>query len=251
MLSVPRAERNSVGIDHRARGRDRPRARRRRLPARTLLPRTSRSASEPLRPVSRAPGTGAPRRRDHRVDRDRHRRRLARADSRARLDRGCRAAVDAGDLVPCRHGLRDPERHVGRRGPDPVPGRPGRAVGGLALSMIPEKRFWLLRRLAKVLTVGAWLVFGLVVLVTPVGVARGLIAQNQAEVWDWIKYGLSGGLIFINLLWIAQSIQVILAIEENTKQSTYVLEKLTTLAQQIRDRLAESADRSEARGDER
>ena len=119
------------------------------------------------------------------------------------------------------------------------------------MSMIPEKRFWLLRRLAKVLTVGAWLVFGLVVLVTPVGVARGLIAQNQAEVWDWIKYGLSGGLIFINLLWIAQSIQVILAIEENTKQSTYVLEKLTTLAQQIRDRLAESADRSEARGDER
>ncbi len=47
----------------------------------------------------------------------------------------------------------------------------------------------------------------------------------------------------MNLLWIAQSIQVILAIEENTKQSTYVLEKLTTLAQQIRDRLADDAER--------
>lgn len=116
------------------------------------------------------------------------------------------------------------------------------------MSMIPEKRFWLLRRLAKVLTVGAWLVFALVVLVTPVGIARALIAQNTPEVWEWLKYAVSGGLIFVNLLWIAQTIQVILAIEENTKQSTYVLEKLTTLAQQIRDRLADNA---EARSEER
>jgi uncharacterized membrane protein len=111
------------------------------------------------------------------------------------------------------------------------------------MSMIPEKRFWLLRRLTKVLTILAWIVFALVVLVTPVGVARGILAQNNVEVWDWIKYGVSGFLIFVNLLWIAQSIQVILAIEENTKQSTYVLEKLTTLAQQIRDRLGENAER--------
>jgi cytochrome c biogenesis protein CcdA len=108
--------------------------------------------------------------------------------------------------------------------------------------MIPEKRFWLLRRLAKVLTVTAWIVLALVLLVTPVGIARGILAQNNVEIWDWIKYGVSGGLIFVNLLWIAQSIQVILAIEENTKQSTYVLEKLTTLTQQIRDRLAENAE---------
>ena len=115
------------------------------------------------------------------------------------------------------------------------------------MSMIPEKRFWLLRRLAKVLTVGAWVVFALVVLVTPVGIARGVMSRNNAEVWDWVKYGVSGGLIFVNLLWIAQSIQVILAIEENTKQSTYVLEKLTTLAQQIRDRLAENEEAREER----
>src|SRR5262245_57390936 len=108
--------------------------------------------------------------------------------------------------------------------------------------MLPEKRFWLLRRLARVLTILAWIVFALVVVVTPVGVARGVLGQNNAEVWDWIKYGVSGGLIFVNLLWIAQSIQVILAIEENTKQSTYVLEKLTTLMQQVRDRLPESVE---------
>jgi uncharacterized membrane protein len=113
------------------------------------------------------------------------------------------------------------------------------------MSMIPEKRFWLLRRLVKVMTVGAWLVLGLVLLVTPVGIARGLLSGNNVEVWDWIKYGASGGLIFINLLWVAQGIQVILAIEENTKHSTYVLEKLTTLAQQIRDRLAENEERAE------
>jgi hypothetical protein len=32
-------------------------------------------------------------------------------------------------------------------------------------------------------------------------------------------------------------------VEENTKQSTYVLEKLATLTQQVRDRLGESAER--------
>jgi hypothetical protein len=105
---------------------------------------------------------------------------------------------------------------------------------------IPEKRFWLLRRLANAMTIAAWIVFALVVLVTPVGVARGILSQNQAEWIEWLKYGASGGLIFVNLLWVAQSIQVILSIEENTKQSTYVLEKLTTLTQQVRDRLGET-----------
>ena len=116
------------------------------------------------------------------------------------------------------------------------------------MSMIPEKRFWLLRRLARVLTFGAWIVFALVVLVTPVGIARGVVGGDTAEMIEWLKYGASGGLIFLNLLWIAQSIQVILAIEENTKQSTYVLEKLTTLAQQIRDRLGEEAERASEPG---
>ena len=40
------------------------------------------------------------------------------------------------------------------------------------MNSIPRKRFWLLRRLAKALTVTAWVVFALVLLVTPVGVAR-------------------------------------------------------------------------------
>lgn len=108
--------------------------------------------------------------------------------------------------------------------------------------MIPEKRFWLLRRLAKAMTIGAWLVFALIVVVTPVGVARSVVSGDRLELFEWLKYGASGGLIFVNLLWIAQSIQVILAIEENTKQSTYVLEKLTTLVQQVRDRIGEVAE---------
>ena len=108
--------------------------------------------------------------------------------------------------------------------------------------MIPERRFWLLRRMAKVLSVAAWLVFALVVLVTPVGIARAVLSGDNLEMMEWLKYGASGGLIFVNLLWIAQSVQVNLAIEENTKQSTYVLEKLTTLSQQIRDRLGEDRD---------
>jgi hypothetical protein len=76
-----------------------------------------------------------------------------------------------------------------------------------------------------------------VVLVTPVAVARFLLQRNQDEVVFWLSYAASGLLIFINLIWVAQSIQVILAIEENTRHATFVLEKLTTLAQQIRDRL--------------
>lgn len=113
------------------------------------------------------------------------------------------------------------------------------------MSMIPEKRFWLLRRLAKAMTIGAWLVFALIVVVTPVGIARAVMSGDKLEVFEWLKYAASGGLIFVNLLWIAQSIQVILAIEENTKQSTYVLEKLTTLMQQVRDRVGEVVDREE------
>ena len=100
-----------------------------------------------------------------------------------------------------------------------------------------EKRFWLLRRLARAFNVAAWIVLGLVVLVTPVAVARFLLQRNQDEVVFWLSYAASGLLIFINLIWVAQSIQVILAIEENTRHATFVLEKLTTLAQQIRDRL--------------
>jgi hypothetical protein len=38
---------------------------------------------------------------------------------------------------------------------------------------------------------------------------------------------------------VAQSIQAILAIEENTRHTSFVLEKLTTLVQQVRDRLPE------------
>ena len=100
-----------------------------------------------------------------------------------------------------------------------------------------EKKFWLLRRLARAFNVAAWIVLGLVILVTPVAVARFLLQRNQDEVVFWLSYAASGLLIFINLIWVAQSIQVILAIEENTRHATFVLEKLTTLAQQIRDRL--------------
>jgi len=110
------------------------------------------------------------------------------------------------------------------------------------MTMVPKKRFWLLRRLAKSLTVTAWIVFALVVLVTPVGVARALLSQDGAEAFEWVKYGVSGLLIFVNLLFVAQSIQVILAIEENTKHTSLVLEKLTTLTQQIRDQREERAE---------
>jgi hypothetical protein len=105
-----------------------------------------------------------------------------------------------------------------------------------------EKRFWLLRRLSRAFSVAAWIVLGLVVLVTPVAVARFLLQRNQDEVVFWLSYAASGLLIFINLIWVAQSIQVILAIEENTRHATFVLEKLTTLAQQIRDRLPEGEE---------
>ena len=100
-----------------------------------------------------------------------------------------------------------------------------------------EKRFWLLRRLSKVFLVIAWIVLTLVVLVTPVAVARALIQGSHEELVFWLSYAGSGLLIFVNLLWVAQSIQAILAIEENTRHTGYVLEKLTTLAQQIRDRM--------------
>ena len=101
-----------------------------------------------------------------------------------------------------------------------------------------ERRVWLLRRLSRVLSVLAWIVLALVVVVVPVGLARGLLTRSGAEVMESLKYGASGLLIFIWLLYMAQWIQVILSIEENTKHQTYVLEKLATLTQQVRDRLS-------------
>jgi hypothetical protein len=112
-----------------------------------------------------------------------------------------------------------------------------------------EKKFWLLRRLARAFNVAAWIVLGLVILVTPVAVARFLLQRNQEEVVFWLSYAASGLLIFINLIWVAQSIQVILAIEENTRHATFVLEKLTTLAQQIRDRLPDGEGTSDTGSD--
>ena len=107
-----------------------------------------------------------------------------------------------------------------------------------------EKRFWLLRRLSRVMSVLAWVVLVIVVLVVPVGLARAIVSRSVEDLVSVLTYGASGAFIFIYLLYTAQWIQVILAMEENTKQSTYVLEKLTTLTQQIRDRIGETSDRS-------
>jgi len=107
-----------------------------------------------------------------------------------------------------------------------------------------EKRFWLLRRLSRVMSVLAWVVLVIVALVVPVGLARAIVSRSQEDFVSILTYGASGGFIFIYLLYTAQWIQVILAVEENTKQATYVLEKLTTLTQQVRDRLGDSIDHS-------
>jgi uncharacterized membrane protein len=117
------------------------------------------------------------------------------------------------------------------------------------MAAVTEKRFWLLRRLSKVMSVLAWIVLLILALVVPVGVARSIVAQSPEELFQIVTYGVSGGFIFIYLLYTAQWIQVILAVEENTKQATYVLEKLTTLTQQVRDRLGETAERRETGGD--
>lgn len=107
-----------------------------------------------------------------------------------------------------------------------------------------EKRFWLLQRLSRLMGVLAWIVLTLIALVVPVGVARAIVGRSMEDLLQALAYGASGGFIFIYLLYTAQWIQVILAVEENTKQATYVLEKLTTLTQQMRDRLGEATERA-------
>ena len=108
-----------------------------------------------------------------------------------------------------------------------------------------DRRFWFLRRLSSAFSISAWVVLGLVVVVTPVAVARAWLQGNQDDLFFWLKYAVSGLLIYINLIWIGQSIQAILAIEENTRHGAFVLERLTTLAQQIRDRLPDPAEGSD------
>ncbi len=114
------------------------------------------------------------------------------------------------------------------------------------MALSTEKRFWLLRRLSTLMSVLAWIVLVIIALVVPVGLARSIIGRSLEDFLQTLAYGASGGFIFIYLLYTAQWIQVILAVEENTKQATYVLEKLTTLTQQIRDRLGEDSERDRA-----
>ena len=108
---------------------------------------------------------------------------------------------------------------------------------------LSERRFWLLRRLCKVLSVVGWVALGLTILITPVGIARAILGGSSEEIWDWVKYGASGGLFFLYVVFVAQAIEVILAVEENTKHAGFVLEKLTTLTQQVRDRLGDLTER--------
>ncbi|HEU4724810.1 MAG TPA: hypothetical protein VFU59_05875 [Candidatus Eisenbacteria bacterium] len=110
------------------------------------------------------------------------------------------------------------------------------------MAWLPERRFWLLRRLCKVLSVVGWVALGLTILITPVGIARAILGGSTEEIWDWVKYGASGGLFFLYVVFLAQSIEVILAVEENTKHAGFVLEKLATLTQQVRDRLGDLAE---------
>ena len=117
------------------------------------------------------------------------------------------------------------------------------------MSWLPERRFWLLRRLCKVLSVVGWVALGLTILFTPVAIARAVLGGSSAAVLDAVLYGASGVVFFLYSVFLAQAIEVVLAIEENTKHSGFVLEKLTTLMQQVRDRLGEAADR-EAREEE-
>ena len=118
------------------------------------------------------------------------------------------------------------------------------------MAWLPERRFWLLRRLCKVLSVLGWVALALTVLITPVGIARAWLGGSTEEVWGWLKYGASGGLFFLYAVFLAQAIEVILAVEENTKHSGFVLEKLATLTQQVRDRLGELSERRAAAEEE-
>ena len=108
-----------------------------------------------------------------------------------------------------------------------------------------EKRFWLLRRLSKVMSIMAWVVLVIVALAVPIGFARAIVSRSPDDFVYMLGYAASGVFIFIYLLYTAQWIQVILALEENTKHATYVLEKLTTLTQQVRDRLGEAEERAD------
>ena len=61
-----------------------------------------------------------------------------------------------------------------------------------------EKRFWLLRRLSKVMSVLAWIVLVIVALVVPVGLARAIVAGSLEDLLQTLTYGVSGGFIFIS-----------------------------------------------------
>jgi cytochrome c biogenesis protein CcdA len=116
------------------------------------------------------------------------------------------------------------------------------------MAWVPERRFWMLRRLGKVLSAVAWIALVVTLLITPVGIARAVLGGFGEDVWEWVRYGVSGGLFFLLMMFLAQSIEVVLAIEENTKEAGYVLERLTTLMQQVRDRIDGAAAGSPGMG---
>src|SRR5882672_4771358 len=241
MLFLRRVARVAIRFDHSPGCRARTAPRRRRVPARALLPGPPRRAGKRVHRFSRPPGVPALRPRDGARRLLRNLRRDVGKDPLRRSHHRVSGEVRRLDRDPARDGVRRREGGERRDHAAAVSGRP-RGTGSVLMAAPTEKRFWLLRRLSRVMSVLAWVVLVLIALVVPVGFARAIVARSPEDFMQTLAYGVSGGFIFIYLLYMAQWIQVILAVEENTKQTTYVLEKLTTLMQQVRDRLGESSE---------
>jgi len=117
------------------------------------------------------------------------------------------------------------------------------------MTLAIRRRYALLRGLGKVLAGTAWAALVVTLVVTPVGLARAVLGGASEEIWEWLRYGLSGTVFFLYGLFLAQAIEVVLAIEENTRQATFVLEKVASLTQQVRDRLGEAGSHGTVPGE--
>ena len=100
-------------------------------------------------------------------------------------------------------------------------------VPGLPWHFMLQDKFWLLRKMATFLRWAAWIllvVFTLIIAGASFYVA--VIQRSSLDVMAVLKELLWLALLFVNFLFVSETIQVILDIEENTRRSSLVMADL-------------------------
>jgi hypothetical protein len=100
-------------------------------------------------------------------------------------------------------------------------------VPGLPWHFMLQDKFWLLRKMATFLRWAAWILLILFTLIIAgASFYVAVIQRSSLDVMAVLKELLWLALLFVNFLFVSETIQVILDIEENTRRTSLVMADL-------------------------